>query len=209
MFKISDSPPPATLAQMADVLMWPLLVLRTDGTLLHANRAARRLLNARRLLTLRPDRRLGLLPEALQPAFDAALVSAAQGLTAVLNWPPSDGTLSSVGSLSPLGDHRSTPPGSAALLLALAAPEHPDAQVQAYARLHRLSPAETRVLQRLALGDSGTEAAQALGVSASTVRSQVISLRRKTGQASVIKLLRALARMPPVNPQTPPGVQGE
>ncbi len=201
--------PQARLMQMADALMWPLLVLRADGTLLHTNRPARRLLGARQFLTLRLDRRLGLLPPSRQPEFDAALATACQGNTVVLNWPASAGSLGGAGSLSLLRSRRGTAPGSAEVLLALSATEHPDGQVQAYARLHHLSPAETRVLQRLALGESSGAAAQALGVSAATVRSQVISLRRKTGQASVIQLLRAIARMPPVFPMSPPGQEGE
>jgi DNA-binding CsgD family transcriptional regulator len=201
--------PPALLAQMADALMWPLLVLRADGTLLHANRAARRLLSTQRMITLLPDRRLGLLPAGRQPELQAALAAARQGQTAVLTWPAAGGSLGAAGSLGPLGDPRATAPGGGELLLALSATEQPDGQVQAYARLHRLSPAETRVLQRLALGDSSSEAAEALGVSAATVRSQIISLRRRTGHASVIQLLRGLASMPPVSSNRPLGAQGE
>jgi DNA-binding CsgD family transcriptional regulator len=194
---------------MADAWMWPLLVLRVDGTLLHANRAARRLLNTQRLLTLLPDRRLGLLPASRQAELHSALVAARQGQTVVLTWPAAGGSLGAAGSLSPLGDTRAATPGQGELLLALSASEQPDGQVQAYARLHRLSPAETRVLQRLALGDSSGEAAEALGVSAATVRSQIISLRRRTGHASVIQLLRGLASMPPVNPRVSVDAQGE
>jgi DNA-binding CsgD family transcriptional regulator len=209
MHKPTDSLPPAVLAQMADALMWPLLVLRVDGTLLHANRAARRLLSAKHRLKLLPDRHLGLLPADRQAEWQAALLAAGGGQSVVLSWPASGGSLAVVGSLSPLDDPWSAALGGEALLLALSCGEQPDAQVQAYARLHRLSPAETRVLQRLALGESSGEAADALGVSAATVRSQIISLRRKTGDASVTDLLRSLARMPPVNPLVSLGAQGE
>ncbi len=201
--------PPVLLAQMADALMWPLLVLRADGTLLHANRAARRLLGTQRMLTLLPDRRLGLLPARRQAEWLAALLAAGQGQTVVLTWPAAGGSLGAAASLSPLGDPWAAAPGGGELLLALSAAEQPDGQVQAYARLHRLSPAETRVLQRLAVGDSSSEAAAALGVSAATVRSQIISLRRRTGHASVIQLLRGLASMPPVLSSAPLGAQGE
>jgi DNA-binding CsgD family transcriptional regulator len=207
MHQPKDSLPQAVLAQMADALTWPLLLLRVDGTLLHANRAARRLLSAPGRLTLLPDRRLGLLPTDRQAEWQAALLAAGQGQTVVLTWPESESSLALVGSLSPLGDPREAAPGGGQLLLAVSASEQPDAQVQAYARLHRLSPAETRVLQRLALGESSSEAADALQVSAATVRSQIISLRRKTGDASVTDLLRSLARMPPVNPQMPLGAR--
>jgi DNA-binding CsgD family transcriptional regulator len=209
MFKPTAPLPQAVLAQMADALMWPLLVLRADGTLLHANRAARRLLSAQRLLALLPDRCLNLLPEGRHAEWQAALTAARLGQTTVLAWPATGGSQAAAGSLSPLGDPRATAPGSGELLLALSASEQPDSQVQAYARLHRLSPAETRVLQRLALGDTSGEAADALGVSAATVRSQIISLRRRTGHASVTQLLRGLASMPPVQAHAPVGAQGE
>jgi DNA-binding CsgD family transcriptional regulator len=217
MHKPDHPLPQATLAQMADALMWPLLVLRADGTLLHANRAARRLLSSQRLLTLRPDRRLGLLPASRQADLDAARAAAAQGQTALLGWPAGDGQPAISASLSRLGRQggsdsdsgNGVAPRGGELLLALSASEQPDGQVLSYARLHRLSPAETRVLQRLALGDNSGAAAQALGVSTATVRSQVISLRRKTGHASVLHLLQGLAAMPPVHPQASPGLLGE
>ncbi len=201
--------PPALLAQMADALMWPLLVLRADGRLLHANRAARRLLNAQQTITLLPDRRLGLLPADRQPELQVALAAARQGRTVALTWPGTGATPGATGSLSPLGDPRAAAPGGTELLLALSVTHQPDAQVQAYARLHHLSPAETRVLQRLALGDSSGAAAQALGVSAAAVRSQIISLRRRSGHASVLQLLHGLASMPPVRTRVSAGAQGE
>jgi DNA-binding CsgD family transcriptional regulator len=209
MHSLTDFLPQAVLAQMADALMWPLMVLHADGTLLHANRAARRLLSAQRGLTLLPDRHLGLLPAGRQAEWQAALLTARRGQTVVLTWAADGGGLAAVGSLIPLGDPRADTPDGGALLLALSSIEQPDGQVQAYARMHRLSPAETRVLQRLAQGDTSGEAADALGVSAATVRSQIISLRRKTGHASVIDLLRGLARMPPVSPHLQSAAQGE
>ena len=42
------------------------------------------------------------------------------------------------------------------------------------------------------------QTAAALGTQPATVRSQLASLRRKTGHGSVAALLRALAAMPPV-----------
>jgi len=42
------------------------------------------------------------------------------------------------------------------------------------------------------------QAAKAIGVSLSTVRSQVLSLRRKTGHRSVPALLAALRSLPPL-----------
>jgi DNA-binding CsgD family transcriptional regulator len=205
MHTLTDTLPQAVLAQMADALMWPLLVLQADGTLVHANRAASRLLNAQRLITVGADRRLGLLPASRQPEWQAALAAAHQGQTVVLTWPAEAGGLGTAATLGPLNDPRAAVGGSAQLLLALSTTEPAEGPVLAFAQLYRLSPAETRVLQRLALGDSSGEAALALGVSDATVRSQIISLRRKTGHGSVMQLLRGLASMPPVNPGGPPG----
>ena len=182
------------LAQLADALVWPLLLLRPDGTLLHANLAARQLLLRGRPLQLSPERRV--LPTLTQqrPEFAAALaIAAASGGRRLLRWPGTG--LGYSATLAALGADAG---GQVSLLLALAPAEGRAADAQAYAHLHGLSPAETRVLQRLALGDNSTRAAAALGVMPATVRSQIVALRRKTGHSSVNQLVQALAGMPPL-----------
>lgn len=187
-------PPAAVLAQIADALPWSLLLLRGDAVLLHANLAARQVLQ--RGQPLRID--AGLRVVASDPQRRAAFASALRAAEpALIQW-PAPGHAGCSLALKPLataGDAESGPP--MLVVLASAASRHAD--LHAFARLHALSAAEARVLERLSLGHSCADAAVALGTKAATVRSQVASMRRKTGHASVAALLRAVATMPPVN----------
>ena len=70
--------------------------------------------------------------------------------------------------------------------------------VQGFARTHGLTGAETRVLIELCNGAPPAEVASAFGVAISTVRSQIGSMRQKTGSASIRALVRQVAVLPPV-----------
>jgi DNA-binding CsgD family transcriptional regulator len=179
-------PPADLLAQVADALAWPLLLLDADAALLQANRAGHALLRRGRPLQRHDDGPVRPAQAAQQPAFAAALHAVAHDgqprLLRLADGGDGGATLSRL--------------AAGAVLVALSG-SRADA-ARAFAELHRLTPAETRVLVRLALGDDGPAAAQALGVSATTVRSQLASLRRKTGHASVTAVLQALARAGPM-----------
>jgi DNA-binding CsgD family transcriptional regulator len=186
------------LEQLADVLAWPLLLLSPEGELMHANHAARQLLAQRSALMLDAQQLVDASQARRRPAFRKALQEAAAAPPGahptMLHWPGASGSATLVFS-------RLHQAGSAsAVLLALSPARSAQAEVQVFAGLHGLSEAETRVLHRLALGEGSVEAARALAVSAATVRSQVVSLRKKTGHSSVADLLRALASMPPLMP---------
>ena len=183
------------LARVADLLAWPLFLVDADGVLHHANRAAHQALLA--------GQPLRLLDQRVQPAaapcradFCAALHAAAAGRPGVLRWPGRPGGFGgTVRLLSRL------PGGATLLLLALtaqAAQARQTPDLQAYAQTLRLTAAESRVLNLLAQGLDTRQVAARLGVATSTTRSQIASLRRKTGHASVAQLLRYLHRLPPV-----------
>lgn len=70
--------------------------------------------------------------------------------------------------------------------------------VQGFARSHQLTDAETRVLVALYNGRVPTEAASELGVAISTVRTQIHSIRMKTGAGSIGELVRQVAVLPPL-----------
>ena len=202
-----------TLTLVADALAWPLLLLQADGRLLLANLAARLLLRQGAPLRLSTQRRVAPGDPLRCAEFQQALHDAACGQgPRLLRWsgPANGGHTSAM--LSRLAGDVHAMPGGPTLLLALSMEGGRRTDLLAFAALHRLSPAETRVLERLALGEGSTRVAQALGVGASTVRSQTLSLRRKTGHASVAKLLQTLAGLPPLAlPRTPAGAttQGE
>ena len=208
----AESPPPSpaapagTLALLADALSIPLLLLRSDGTLLYANLAGRRLLGRGQPMRLTSEQ--VLLP-AVAPrgmTFAAALQAAfADGHLHVLQWPRSGATPPMLATLVALG---AAPGESGLVLLALVTGEQRAAEVQAYADLHGLCTAESRLLHRLALGDSSTRAARALGLSTAAVRSQTTALRRKTGCSSVAALMQSLATLPPLA-AVAAGIRGE
>jgi DNA-binding CsgD family transcriptional regulator len=70
--------------------------------------------------------------------------------------------------------------------------------VQGFARSVGLTPAETRVLELLCTGVRPTEIASRAGVQVSTVRTQIGSIRAKTGAASIRELVRQVAVLPPL-----------
>ena len=84
----STLPSAATLAQVADALAWPLLLLRADTTLLHANEAARGLLRQGQPLHISRQREVQPASlrhhAAFEQACDAAL---AKQPTRLLRWP--------------------------------------------------------------------------------------------------------------------------
>lgn len=69
-----------------------------------------------------------------------------------------------------------------------------------FARTHSLTPAEENVLRGLCAGHSVLDIARANGTTEGTVRTQVRTLRDKTGASSIRVLLQRVAALPPVVP---------
>jgi len=70
--------------------------------------------------------------------------------------------------------------------------------VQAYARSHGLTQAETAVLQMLCDGAEPQDIARGHGVAISTVRTQISCIRAKTCTASIRELVQRVAMLPPL-----------
>jgi DNA-binding CsgD family transcriptional regulator len=70
--------------------------------------------------------------------------------------------------------------------------------VQSYARVHGLSHTEQSVLSALCEGDRPRDIARAHGVEVCTLRTQITSIRAKTGTDSITDLLRQVAVLPPL-----------
>jgi DNA-binding CsgD family transcriptional regulator len=70
--------------------------------------------------------------------------------------------------------------------------------IQAFALDHDLTAAETRVLVCLCDGDQPAQIAVQLGVAICTVRTQIGSIRLKTGTGTIRALLQKLASLPPL-----------
>lgn len=70
--------------------------------------------------------------------------------------------------------------------------------VQCFARAHRLTPAESNVLELLCEGLDPRDIATLNGVGIATVRTQVNRIREKTGAASIRRLIGQVATLPPM-----------
>lgn len=73
-----------------------------------------------------------------------------------------------------------------------------DLAAQWFALRYQLTPAETEVLKALSNGVKPTDVARRQGVAISTVRSQIQSIRAKSGADSIGELMRQLALLPPL-----------
>ena len=67
-----------------------------------------------------------------------------------------------------------------------------------FARAHGLTVAETRVLEALCAGLEPRQAAEQHGVGLATVRTQIGSIRAKTGAESIRDLVLQVAMLPPM-----------
>jgi DNA-binding CsgD family transcriptional regulator len=164
---------------------------------------------------------LQLLAGVLKPrrhedaaAWQAALLGAARGLrrllslgapghrvgVAVLPLPDAMGdALPFAGAIPASSAHQPPATESCMLLLGKRKVCEP-LSLQWFARSHGLTPAETRVLESLCQGLQPREVARSFGVGISTVRTQICSLRAKTGSDSVRELVQQVAVLPPMRP---------
>ena len=187
------------LRTVLDHLQLGIVALGVDGREQHANRAARVL--CARHPELQPDARQrppGAPPaEALMQAIAAAragrwtLVTLGRGGGDAGEEPLAIAVL-------PLGRGHGE---DGAVLLLFSPPRGADAlAMQLFARAAGLTAAECRVLRALADGQPPSRIARRYAVALSTVRSQVGSIRAKTGARSITDLARAVGRLPPVMP---------
>ena len=186
--------PAHALAAALDELDYGIVLLQADMTVVHVNDAARAELDDLHPLQLvgrelRP--RFGRDVAALLEAVDGAAV---RGLRRLLTL-GRDTERTSV-SVVPL---EGAPGEGRTVLIVLGKRAVCETlSIEGYARSHGLTGAETRVLTELCKGTPPTAIASALGVAISTVRSQIGSVRLKTGASSIRVLVREIAVLPPV-----------
>lgn len=189
------------LALMLDEVDYGLMLVGEGDLVLHVNHAARAELDEHHPLQLvgrHVRARLGSDHAALTEALQMA---AQRGLRRLLNL---GGDAVQVGvSVVPL-------PSAALLALPVdAKAQHPillvlgkrqmcaTLSVQGFARAHRLTQCEERVLLALCEGRLPTEIAADHGVKIATVRTQIANIRSKTGASGIRELVRQVAVLPP------------
>jgi DNA-binding CsgD family transcriptional regulator/PAS domain-containing protein len=191
------------LADMLDAVTAGAFLVDATGRLDFVNEAGRAMLDEGRVLRLWQ----GLIAatdrgadRALRLAFaasgkDAQALPASEAPSIVLTDPAGGEFLAHVLPLS-TGARReagSGCPATAALFVRRA--EVPTVSgIEVAARLYRLTPSETRVLEAAEAAGSVREIAGALGVSSATVKTHLASLFRKTGARRRADLTKMIAR---------------
>ncbi|HET7793443.1 MAG TPA: LuxR C-terminal-related transcriptional regulator [Rhizobacter sp.] len=185
---------PNLFAAMVDEVDYPMLLVTCGMQLMYANKAARRCLEGLRIFRLVAGG-LRLLRSADQSAVsravEAACLRGLRGYVQVAREPDGGDALAVV-------PQRGRDGIDAALLMLSRAVVCDKLPMAAYARNHGLTASEARVLEALCAGHSVAAIARVHGVTVSTVRTQVSSLRAKTGTKSIDDLLLKVAVLPPL-----------
>lgn len=193
----SESVPQAAwhwLAAALDELDYGIVLL-FDGThVVHINDAARVELDDKHPLQLLGNELRARLARDVGPLHEAVTDASLRGMRRLLTL-GKDAERASV-SVVPL---EAADAGPRAVLVVLGKRTVCESlSVQGFARSYGLTAAETRVLVALCNGIPPAQAAVELGVAISTIRSQIGSMRLKTGAESIRALVRQVAVLPPV-----------
>ncbi len=186
-------------ALILDQIDYGIVAVDGDGRLLHANRAARHELQGRH--PLRIDRRQVCARRADdQSHLERAVVGAsARGLRSLLTLGDAEGGASvAIVPIPAAGPAAGGTPRGAALLVVGRQAVCEELSAQGFARSHGLTLAEAQVLQRLCGGAQPNEIATLQCVAVSTIRSQIVSIRSKTGARNIGALVRQVAALPPL-----------
>jgi DNA-binding CsgD family transcriptional regulator len=190
-----------SLAAGLDRLADAAFIVDASLTIRHLNAQAQRLLAADARVR-GTGGRLSLPGTRLQSAFQAAVRAAGgKAMRSQLLLLPAGGSMAAAEvAVCPLPEtHRLASPWQQPLVLVMVSlPRHDLAAIAARMRqLYQLTKAESLVAGQLALGSSVEEIARRSGVRESTVRSQLKSIRAKTGVSRQAELVRlALGGIP-------------
>lgn len=195
---VSDdtSPRHHMLERMLDVGPHSMLLVRHDGLVMFANRLARSELNAEHPIHLHGRRLQVRYTQDVAPLREAITRAACKGLQRLMSIGDPAGRSVTV-AIAPAGD-----PGtgdlSGAMLVFGKREVCEDLSADAFSRQFGLTGAEVRVLKQLCCGRSPAEIAVCQGVAISTVRTQIASIRVKTGVCDIGTLVRQVSLLPPL-----------
>ena len=183
------------MAQMLDTLDYGMLLLSDTGLVLQLNKAARRDLDDDHPLQVDGQALLARRSQDAAPLREALAGAAERGLRRLLQLGDSRARISvAVVPLPALGaDER---PGVAVLLGKRQVCE--ELTVDWFARSHNLTMAETAVIKGLCADFTPQQIAERQGVGLATIRTQIGSIRLKTGAGSIRALVRQVALLPPL-----------
>ncbi len=199
--KVSDTPAAALsecLTRMLDEIDYGMLLVGPEAQVLYGNHAARQELDGEHPLQT-DGRALHALRSADAAPLRDALEAAQRGLRRLLTLGTGDQRMSV--SVVPLPSTQADRAGGLGPLTLLVLGKRQVCErlsVHGFARSLNLTPAETRVLELLCAGVRPTVIAQRQNVAVSTVRTQIGSIRAKTGAGSISELVRQVAVLPPL-----------
>ena len=182
-----------------------VLILDPSGRVLFANAAARAMAETADGFRLRRDRIE--VPSRRADASLQRLVAGATGQFAgtdaprggMLRLPRESGKPDYAIAVASLGNESAWSSAGPAAFVLITDPEaSPARAAMLIAQLFGLSAAETRVAERLMMGESPEQAAASLGIKTSTARWHLAALYRKTGTNRQAQLTRLLLSVPAI-----------
>ncbi len=196
---VQASPPADWFAVILDQIDYGIAAVDGDGELLHVNWAALHVLQGRHPLRI-DGRQVRARRAEDQAHVERAIAGAsARGLRSLLTLGDDDASASvAVIPIPAFGFCAGAPARSAALLVVSRQAVCEELSAQSFARGHGLTPAEAQVLRLLCGGAQPNEIATLQGVAVSTIRTQIVSIRAKTGARNIGALLRQVAALPPL-----------
>jgi DNA-binding CsgD family transcriptional regulator len=183
------------MAAMLDEIDYGMLLVVDEMRVIHANHVARAELDNDHPLQMLGQQLRVRRSQDVAPLRDAVAAAATRGLRRLLTLGDDAHRVSvAVVPLSmPSLDSR-----PATLLVFGKRRMCEELSVHWFARSHKLTQAEAQVLKALCTGVPPSEIAQRQGVAISTVRTQISSIRAKTGAESIRNLVHQVAVLPPL-----------
>jgi len=187
------------LVCMLDEIDYGLMVLGADARILFANQAARLELGGERFVRRRQDM-LAASSARHGAKIEAALEGIQRGRRSLVTLSGTDGelALSFVPLHSSVQSAVQIPDAPLALLILGKCDACEAPTLQEYGRLRGLTGAERALLPAIIRGSSVKIIAQQQRVAVNTVRTQMASIRDKTGVKSLRTLMSRLSSLPPI-----------
>ena len=193
----ADDLQPGFVLRLLDEIDYGLVLVNAQGRVQHANHLARHELATGRLLYVAAGGTVSGSSASLTDQLMSAVLGAVQGRRRLIYLTRGEHTLPV--AVIPL-THALEGPSSSVLLVMARQRAGDNLALQMFAREHCLTPTEEAVLRALCDGRDVDEIASQHGVAESTVRTQVRSLRDKTGANGIRQLVQRVLSLPPVVP---------
>lgn len=185
------------MAAMLDEIDYGMLMVGEEAQILHVNKAALRDLSPACPLQMLGRELRARCPQDVAPLRDALDGASRRGLRRLLRL--GEGAERCTVAVVPLPLSDGATGTARPVLLVLGKRQMcEELSAEGFARAHGLTMAETSVLKGLCGGATPKAIAGRQGVRLSTVRTQIGSIRAKTGAESIRALVRQVAVLPPL-----------